>query len=122
MKSTICVLLSRIIIMAGDSAIVKSINTIIDMEVQKSENLGVAGLEDIKKLLLTPFCFIPVGSTNMIASTIYGISNNDYATPLRYLIHGIKMRIDMSAVFVNVDRLQYIGFNYSCGIKTSKNV
>jgi diacylglycerol kinase family enzyme len=100
--------------MAGDSSITRAINIIIDLEIQREENLDVFELEDIKNRIPTPFCFIPVGSTNMIANSIYGTT--DYATPLRYLIHDIKMRIDMSAVFTNTDKLQALGFNYSCGM------
>jgi diacylglycerol kinase family enzyme len=100
--------------MAGDSSITKAINVIIDLEIQRKENIDVIELDDIKKKIRTPFCFIPVGSTNMIANSIYG--STDYGTPLRYLIHDIKMRIDMSAIFTNTDKLQALGFNYSCGI------
>jgi diacylglycerol kinase family enzyme len=106
--------------MAGDSSITRAINVIIDLEIQRHENIDVFELEDIKKRLRTPFCFIPVGSTNMIAHSIYGTT--DYGTPLRYLIHGIKMKIDMSAIFTNADKLQALGFNYSCGMCILKTI
>ena len=61
------------------------------MEVTNKENTGS---RDISDKLTTPFCLIPVGSTNMIANSVYGITN--LVSPLMYLFYGrIKIGFDI---------------------------
>lgn len=106
-----------IVIVSGDGSIVKAINAIIDFEIQKNKFQRKIEINDIRKMLNTPFCFIPVGSTNLIASSIYGIT--DYGSPLKYLIDDLVMRVDMTAVYRQPERLQSFGFNHSCGFGTT---
>ena len=104
------------------------------MEVSNKENIESRQIAD---KLTTPFCLIPVGTTNMIANSVYGITN--LVSPLMYLFYGtinrrlfiqltriikikfnsnkkgIKMKVDMMAAFTSKNQLHSFGFSYSCG-------
>ena len=98
--------------MAGDSCVHKAINVIIELTAQQ-DFVGSIDLEEIRDKLRTPICILPFGSTNMIAKAIYGTS--DFHTPLMHLFYCEKMRIDISAVFKNANKLHSFGFGYSSG-------
>ncbi|CAF0744424.1 unnamed protein product [Brachionus calyciflorus] len=103
-----------ILILAGDGSISRFINIYLEMISQKEKLVDV---NDLHEFINTPLCFIPVGSTNMIANTLHG--TNDYLTPLMHLIQGNTTRIDLSSIFTNTDKIHSFGFGFSCGLGTT---
>ncbi len=82
----------RIVILAGDSSISTVINAIIEFEINRYKNYDFENNSnqlELSDIIKTPFCFIPTGSTNIIANSFYGITN--YITPLMYLFYGNKI-------------------------------
>jgi hypothetical protein len=89
--------------LGGDSSTSRAINAILQKELSnKSQNLNKIDEDDdthsyrnyqhyeLEDLLTSPLCLIPTGSTNMIANSIYGITN--IFTPLMYLFYGICLK------------------------------
>jgi hypothetical protein len=71
--------------MAGDSGCSTAINTIIEL-VSNEEDLASSEMNELSSKLKTPFCIIPCGATNMIATSIYGTA--DFISPLMFLFYG----------------------------------
>ena len=103
--------------MAGDSSLSRAINIIIEREALKNDNMDLCEVGQLSNRLKTPICIIPIGSTNMIANSIYGTT--DIISPLMYLLYGITIKVDLSATFVNRGKLHSFGFGYSCGFGTT---
>jgi diacylglycerol kinase family enzyme len=105
-------------ILAGDSGVSRCINTIIEY-IAYQDFMNTIDLEEIKYKLKTPICIIPVGSTNMIASSLYGTTT--FNVPLMHLFYGNVIRIDMAAAFspLNKNKLHSFAFGYSCGFGTT---
>jgi len=89
------------------------INTLIEVEASKEENMYINEPSLLSRKMRIPFCVIPIGSTNLIANSIYGTTN--LVTPLMFLFYGIKLKVDVCSVFTNMDKLHSFGFSYSCG-------
>lgn len=102
--------------MAGDSSVSKVINAIIE-HVARTDHSGSIDLEDIKNRLRVPISIIPVGTTNLIANSLYG-SNKVY-TALHSMVYGHVMRVDLQAAFRPGGKLHSFSFAYSCGLGTS---
>lgn len=98
--------------MAGDSAVSRTINQIIELQARRFANIF-----EMRAQLHPPLCIVPVGATNMIANSIYGTT--DLETPLMYLLYGIAMSVDICSVYTNGDKLHSFGFGFSCGFGTS---
>ncbi len=103
-----------IIILGGDGSVSAVINTLIEVESSKEENLYIKEPSQLSKKMRIPFCVIPIGSTNLIANSIYGTTN--LVTPLMFLFYGIKLKVDVCSAFTNLDKLHSFGFMYSCGV------
>ena len=107
----------RIIVLGGDGSVSSIINSIIEAEAKKEENMYISDIGQLSKKLRTPLCLIPTGTTNQIANSIYGTSN--VITPLMYLLYNIKMKVDICSAFTSKNKLHSFGFTYSCGFSTT---
>jgi diacylglycerol kinase family enzyme len=103
--------------MAGDSGVSRVINVMIEL-IAYQDFFGTFELDDIRAKLKTPLCILPVGTTNMIANSIYGPGN--IHNSLMHLFYGNTIRIDVSAAFKSLNhKLHSFSFGYSCGFGTT---
>lgn len=100
--------------MGGDGSVSTFVNVMLELISQRYKGTSI---NELKEAILTPFCIIPIGSTNMLANSLYG--TNDICTPLMHLICGNTIRIDVSSIFTNIDKLHSFGFGFSCGLGTT---
>ena len=103
-------------ILAGDSGVSKAINVLIEY-IAQTDFLNSVDLDEIKYKFKTPICIMPVGSTNMIAGSIYGTAS--FNVPLMHLFYGNTIRIDMCAAFTHMNKLHSFSFAYSNGFGTT---
>lgn len=100
--------------MGGDGSVSNFVNIMLEL-ISKREKTTT--LNELKEAIVTPLCIIPIGTTNMLASSLYG--TNQICTPLMNLIYGNTIRIDVSSIYTDTDKLHSFGFSYACGLGTT---
>lgn len=118
---------TRIVVVGGDGSVSTVVNVMIELTMQRDENFHPREdpVESIAEKLKTPVCVIACGSTNLIATSLYGTAHHH--TALMHLFYGNTIRVDLSCATTlaplsssaSSRRLHSFGFGYSCGFGTS---
>lgn len=103
-----------ILLICGDGSVSKIIHDLLEKQVYDDSHTRKLDLR--KHTLKTPLCIMPAGTTNLIATSIYG--SISLYTPLNYLIYGNCINIDISSIYTADRKLFNFGFGFSCGYGT----